>query len=146
MGSNRVTCSVFALGVSLTVRSASAQPTAPEATDPTPPEAGQPADAGRASRPTVVPPRLVHDPGVSYPKPALKQGIHERVEVHLILELNDSGVVVSAQLEQESPAAFAEEALRAAEGLRFEPALRDSVPVPARIRFRYEFAPPPAVL
>jgi TonB family protein len=142
MGSHRVTCSAFALGVSLIVRSASAQPAPPEAKPPAPPEAGQ----GKASLPAVVPPRLVHDPGVSYPKSALKQGMHERVEVQLILELNAAGVVVNAQLEQESPAAFAEEALRAAESLQFEPALRDGVPVPARIRFRYDFAPPPAAL
>ena len=94
----------------------------------------------------VVPPRLVRDPGVSYPKAALEQGVYARVEVHLVLELNDSGAVVDAKLEGEASAAFAEEALRAAQTLEFEPALRDGVPTAARIRFRYEFTPPAATL
>jgi len=94
----------------------------------------------------VAPPRLVHDPGVSYPKAALEQGFSDRVEVHLVLELNDSGAVVDVKLEGEASAPFAEEALRAAQALKFEPALRDGVPASARIRFRYEFTPPPAAL
>lgn len=138
MNCTRVTRWVIALGVVSTWHTASAQPT--------PPAAEKPPDAGSASRPVVVPPRLVHDPGVSYPKVALEQGSYERVEVHLVLELNDSGAVIGATLEREAPAPFAEEALRAAESLRFEPALRDGVPAPARIRFRYDFAPPPAEL
>src|SRR6187399_46150 len=88
-----------ALAIVLPWRSASAQPT--------PPDAGQPADGDRASRPAVVPPRLVHDPGVSYPPAALQQGFYDRVAVDLILELNDSGVVVDAKLEHEASAPFA---------------------------------------
>lgn len=126
--------------VALAARPALAQAPPPKS------EPGSEADPAAEGRPAVVPPRLLHDPGVAYPKAALKQGVHVRVEVALVLVLNDSGEVVDAILERDAPAAFAEEALRAAQGLRFEPALRDGVPMPARIRFRYEFTPPPAGL
>ena len=93
-----------------------------------------------------MPPRLLRDPGVAYPEAALQAGFYERVEVQLVLELSESGAVVNAKLDGEAPPAFAEEALRAAQTLEFEPALRDGVPTPARIRFRYEFTAPAAAL
>src|SRR5688572_15757777 len=118
MNCTRVTGWIAALGIGFFGRSVSAQPTSP-------PAAEQPADGGGETRPVVVPPRLVHDPGVVYPKAALDERFYERVEVALLLELNDAGAVVKAKLEGEASPAFAEEALRAAQTLEFEPALRD---------------------
>lgn len=138
MNCTRVTGWIVAVGVVSAWRAAWAQP-APPATEP-------PASSSTETQPAVMPPRLIHDPGARYPKAALKDGFFGHVEVHLILELDDSGAVVGAELEGEARAAFAEEALRAAKSLRFEPALRGGVPSPARIRFRYEFTPPPAGL
>lgn len=138
MNGTRVTGWIVALGAVSAGRAAWAQPT--------PPTVEPPVSHGTETRPAVVPPRLTHDPGVRYPKAALKDGFYRRVQVRLILELNDSGAVIDAKLEREAPAAFAEEALRAAKSLRFEPALRAGVPSPARIRFRYDFTPPPAGL
>jgi len=146
MNCTRVTGWIIALGIGAFGRSVSAQPTPASPAPPTPPAAEQPADDAGQTRPVVVPPRLVHDAGVSYPRAALQTGFYERMEVHLVLELNDSGAVVSAKLEGQAPPPFAQEALRAAQALQFEPALRDGTPTPARIRFRYEFTPPPAAL
>ncbi len=137
MNCTRVTRWTIAFGVVAIWRTAA---------QPSPPSAQPPANSGEAPAPAIVPPRLAHDPGVSYPRSLLKQGRYEHVQIHLILELDVSGAVVGAKLEREASAPFAEAALLAAESLRFEPALRDGVPAPARIRFRYDLTPPPAAL
>jgi TonB family protein len=93
-----------------------------------------------------LPPRLVEDRGVSYPKRALLNRFYDRVEVVLILELDETGQVVRASLESPGQHEFDEAALGAAKRLRFEPAERNRTPVAARIRYRYEFEPPPPTL
>jgi TonB family protein len=91
----------------------------------------------------VVPPGLVHDPGVRYPARALAKRFYERVDVVLILEIDDAGKVSGARVDTSQAQEFTEAALDAVEHLRFEPARRGGTPVAARIRYRYSFEPPP---
>jgi TonB family protein len=104
-----------------------------------------PADS-TAQTPDVVPPRLIEDPGVSYPGRALEAGFYQRTEVLLILDLDETGAVARATVEAPRGRGFDEAALEAARRLRFEPARRAGVPAPARIRYRYVFEPPPCTL
>jgi TonB family protein len=99
-----------------------------------------------AQAPDVTPPRLIEDPGVSYPGRALEDRFHERVEVVLILEVDDTGRVVRATVETPRGHGFDEAALDAARRLRFEPARRHGKPAAARIRYRYSFEPPSPAL
>jgi TonB family protein len=96
--------------------------------------------AGQA--PEVAPPKLLEDPGSSYPRRALEERFYEETEVVLILELDASGKVVRVEVETPRGHGFDEAALAGAEALRFEPALRAGTPVPARIKYRYRFEPP----
>src|SRR5690606_34237763 len=73
-------------------------------------------------------------------------GFYETVEITLVLELDQDGRVLNSTVAGEPPAAFANEALRAAGLLRFAPARRDEQAIPARIKFRYLFLPPPPTL
>jgi TonB family protein len=96
--------------------------------------------------PKLSPPELVSDPGVRYPPTALRERFYEHVEVTLILEVDGAGSVVSASVERPGWPEFDAAALEAARQLRFEPALRDSAPVAAKIKFRYVFDPPAPTL
>jgi vitamin B12 transporter len=91
----------------------------------------------------VESPLLVSEPGVPYPRAALDAGIRERVEVTLILELDAAGKVERASVVLPERPEFIEAALDAAKRLRFEPARRAGRAVPARIKFRLAFEPPP---
>lgn len=133
-----IVCSVFAAS------SASARSTAAQAAHAPPSSTSERAPPSAAA--TATPPRLEHDPGVAYPKAALERGFYETVSVNLVLEIDAQGRVQRASLEQPEHAAFDEAALAATAALRFTPAARQGVPVPARIRFRYVFTPPPALL
>jgi TonB family protein len=99
-----------------------------------------------AAEARVVPPRLIHDPGVRYPESELQTGLHERVRVELVLEIDASGQVAGAVVEHPARPAFDDPARSAALGLVFEPAQRAGVPTAARIRFVYVFEPPPPTL
>jgi TonB family protein len=94
----------------------------------------------------VVAPKLEYDPGVRYPEAALKAGEFAVVSVGLVLELGADGSVQRASVETPGRAPFDEAALEAARKLRFSPATRNGVAVPAKIRFRYRFEPAPPVL
>lgn len=94
----------------------------------------------------VTKPVLVHDPGVAYPEAVLKAGEFSTVRVDLVLELAVDGSVHNATLERPGLPVFDSAALSAAHGLRFQPARRAGNAVPAKIRFRYTFTPPPVVL
>jgi TonB family protein len=102
----------------------------------------QPAPAPPAPA-TVLPPKLLHDPGVVYPVRAIGEHYFEKVSVGLVLELDAAGAVRKATVETPRGHGFDEAALVAAYRLKFAPATRSGVPVAARIRFRYDFAPPP---
>jgi hypothetical protein len=83
--------------------------------------------------PTIVPPRAISDTRVEYPP-----GAWGDAQVELELSIGAAGNVVRAVvLSGVQP--FAEAARAAAEGWSFEPALRDGVPVAARIRFGVGF-------
>ncbi len=99
-----------------------------------------------APAPAVTAPQLRSDSGVSYPQQALDAGFYEVVSVELVVEVDASGNVSAARLQQAGRQAFDEAALSAARQLRFEPARRGEQAVPARIRFRYRFEPPEARL
>ncbi len=64
--------------------------------------------------------------------------------VELELTVDDSGVVIESRVITSGGAAFDAAALAAAPRLRFTPASRDGMAIPAVIPFAFEFAPPPA--
>src|SRR5688500_5020592 len=101
------------------------------------------AQASAPAEATVEAPRLLSDPGVSYPVAALRAGYSEIVEVVLVLRLDATGEVVEARPEPAADPRFDEAALEAARRIRFSPARRGGVPTPAVIRFKYRFEPPP---
>jgi TonB family protein len=96
--------------------------------------------------PSLTMPVVKRNEGAVYPKAALDAGIHETVEVPLVLTVDATGVVTRAEVEKSVGHGFDEAAVAAARRLLFDPALRDGKPVPARIRFVYRFSPPPSVL
>jgi TonB family protein len=93
--------------------------------------------------PEVVPPRLKADPGVTYPQRALNEHFTETVAVDLVLDIDASGGVQKVSVTEPRGHGLDEAAVDAAQRLVFDPATRDGRPVASRIRFRYEFKPPP---
>lgn len=121
--------------------------TPPAGRDVEPPSQPPLGDAGVEARATgVVSPVLLYDPGVAYPPRAIDEGFDETVTVPLVLGIDRQGAVTQAAIETPAGHGFDEAALSAARRLRFEPAERDGRPVASRIRFKYTFVPPPAVL
>jgi hypothetical protein len=101
------------------------------------------APGGQAASQEVAPPRLTRDSPAVYPEAALDAHFHEAVTVILVLEVDVTGGVVRARPEAVAGHGFDEAALAAAKKLHFAPAMRGDKPVAARIRFRYDFRPPP---
>lgn len=104
------------------------------------------AQSAPVESPTIVPPHLKLDVGVQYPQEALRDHFIAQVSVDLILEIDATGVVRRASVIEAQGHGFDEAASEAAQRLVFEPATRDGRPVASRIRFRYDFRPPPARL
>jgi TonB family protein len=102
----------------------------------------RPAVAQTSTTSSVVAPRLKQDSPAAYPDQALKDGVAEPITVTLVLELDVAGGVHDATVATPRGHGFDEAALAAARGLLFEPALRNGVPVAARIKFQYRFSPP----
>ncbi len=96
-----------------------------------------------AQGPVIVAPLLKMDPGVLYPEQALREHVSENVTVVLVLDVDAHGRVTRASIVEPHGHGFDEAALASARKLVFDPATRDALPVPARIKFRYAFAPPP---
>ncbi len=113
----------------------------------TPEKPGEPAPPAPPA-PRIELPVLLKDVGAVYPRKALDARVREPVTVVLILDLDASGAVKSAVVESPSPddRGFDGAALEAARGLEFSPAKRDGKPIPARIKHKYTFVPPPARL
>jgi TonB family protein len=105
---------------------------AQDATPPAPPDAA-----------TVVPPRLLEDPGVGYPQGALEARSFDEVTVDLVLQVDAGGAVQAVTVASPPRPFFDEAAEEAARRLRFAPATRGGAPIAARIRYRYFFRPPP---
>lgn len=111
--------------------------------------------AARAQLPPVVPqteppkaaiepPKLKQDSPARYPQKALDDHVREKVTLNLILEVDATGVVRSATVENPAGHGFDEAAASAASTLVFEPATRNGTPIAAKIRFSYTFEPPGA--
>ena len=96
--------------------------------------------------PVVTMPVVKTNEGVTYPREALEAGIHDTVEVSLILTIDATGVVTRAVVEKPVGHGFDEAAVEAAQKLTFEPATKDGTPVAAKTRFVYRFTPPAAAL
>lgn len=94
------------------------------------------------AQPVITPPALVKDDGAAYPEQAVKDKVRESVTVVLVLELDASGAVKNATVETPAGHGFDEAALEAAKKLQFEPAKKNGQPIAAKIRHKYEFAPP----
>jgi TonB family protein len=88
----------------------------------------------------ITPPQLVGPPvEAEYP-----QGEAAGARVVLEIDVDAQGQVSAAKVVTPPQPRFDESALAAARRLRFEPARRGGEPVPVRIQFGFNFAPPPA--
>jgi len=114
---------------------------APEARADTPPSAAS-SSPGAPPAGAVVLPRLLADPGVTYPASALSEGLREEVTVVLTLEIDATGAVRKATVDAPHGHGFDEAAVAAAEKATFAPATRGGVPFAARIKFQTVFRPP----
>lgn len=98
-------------------------------------------DAGPTDE--LRPPVLVHFVAASYPDGARSAGLEGSVLLRLQVERN--GQVSLAEIPSPVGHGFDEEARRAALQLTFRPAMREGVPVPSTISFRYDFRLPSPV-
>lgn len=98
--------------------------------------------APTVAQPVIVMPILKKDDGAQYPVQAVRDKVHDKITVDLIVELTVEGLVKDATVVEPKGHGFDEAALEAAQRLEFEPATRDGKPIAAKIRHRYEFAPP----
>ncbi len=94
----------------------------------------------------VTPPVVKKNEGATYPKQAIDDGVHDTVQVPVLLDIDATGLVTRAVVETPVGHGFDEAAVAAGQKLEFDPATRGGKPVAARIRFTYTFAPPPSVL
>jgi TonB family protein len=111
---------------------------------PAPSQAEPPTPAPK--QPVVTLPVVTRNEGAAYPAQALREGIHEQVDVPLLLTIDATGAVTRVEVEKPVGHGFDEAATDAARRLQFQPATRDGAPVAARLRFVYRFAPPPGAL
>ncbi|MDF3068581.1 MAG: hypothetical protein K0R38_4182 [Polyangiaceae bacterium] len=96
-----------------------------------------------ATEHTLTAPKLTAATQPEYPATKLESG--ENAEVGLVLTLDATGAVTNVAVSSSGGEDFDQSAIAAAKQLRFEPAMRDGVAVPAKIPFRIRFeAPPPA--
>src|SRR5271166_6178767 len=116
-----------------------------QAVPPAPP-VGNESQLGPAPPPATTLPILKKDEGAEYPRQALADGIHDAIEVRLVLTIDPQGLVTKAVVEAPVGHGFDEAAIAAGEKLEFEPATRGGLPVAAKFRYLYRFPPPPAIL
>lgn len=88
----------------------------------------------------VVPPTLVQDAAPEWPGPPAD---HD-VVVPVVLTVRADGSVARAQVAESHGADYDRAAVAAATKWRFTPAMRDGVPIAARIRAEVRFAVPPS--
>ena len=91
--------------------------------------------------PSLTPPRLLDAPPVSLPEDAEPLPDNSSVELTVLIAVDGSvsEVSIATPLRDDVDALV----LEAAQGMTFEPARRDGVAIPARVRFRYRITPPP---
>jgi len=107
------------------------QPPAQHAPQPAPQPPVDPA------RPVLRAPALATFVEPVYPPAAAEQGLDARVELELVVGID--GTVTDVRVVTPVGNGFDEAALEAGRRLRFTPASKDGVPIPARIRFPYIF-------
>jgi TonB family protein len=99
--------------------------------------------ASQAAAAQLVPPRPSRIGAAADPRP---DGPAPRASVELELELDREGAVIGVKVTQSAGDALDAAATDAARAFTFEPATRDGVPIPARIRYEVVFtareAPP----
>lgn len=104
-------------------------------------DAGDAGDAG-APRGGITPPQIVDRARPAYPA----DGNGRRVDVELLLTIDEAGAVVGAEVlghvPNDAPESFDAAARAAVRAMRFEPARRDGVPTAVRMRFHLAIAPP----
>jgi TonB family protein len=103
------------------------------------PIAAEPADQAAPEAPKLEAPRLIGFVEATYPADVLPSS--EPVEVELELLIDADGAVTEAKATAATGGPFEVAAIEAARKFAFEPAKRDGKPIPARIRYRYVFAP-----
>jgi hypothetical protein len=91
-----------------------------------------------AAAPVVTAPKLLSDPAVNYP-----EGGRGDATVVLILTINPDGTVRQA-VPETTQEPFSSQAVGAALAWRFDPAIRNGLPVAAKIRFEIVFHAPAA--
>ena len=98
------------------------------------------AQAKQPEPPQVIePPRLAQNAEAAYP-----QGATGGARVVFEIDIDEAGAVANARLITPPQPGFDESALEAARRLRFAPASQGGKPVPVRIQFAFNFAPPRA--
>ncbi|MBN2804758.1 MAG: TonB-dependent receptor [Deltaproteobacteria bacterium] len=98
-------------------------------------------NAEQEALPQIVPPVLISEPELVYPKDALEKGITAQVvmEIDIDAEGQVEGVTVVEGAKEEGYG-FDEAAVNAANLFEFKPATENGVPIPVRITYRYNFA------
>jgi TonB family protein len=100
-----------------------------------------------AAKLVITPPKLLADPGVSYPAEALAAGFYEAVTVQLKVDVDAEGKVTKVEVEQGSKApGFEAAAVAAAMQLTYEPAKKGERAIASRWRHVYAFEVPKARL
>jgi hypothetical protein len=94
----------------------------------------------------VQPPIPTNQSPVAYPAQAIGEKYFVATPVVLVLDIDAGGAVTAVEVEGEPGHGFAEEARTAAQALRFRPATRAGIAISSRIKYRYQFVPPPARL
>lgn len=98
------------------------------------------ADAGVPAAPRLTPPRLVDAPPVTLPEGT--EPLPDDAAVELQITIAADGTVQEATVIGPLREDIDALVLEAAQSMHFEPATRDGVPIPARVRFRYRITPP----
>ncbi|MGE0791062.1 MAG: TonB family protein [Sandaracinaceae bacterium] len=91
-------------------------------------------------RPALTPPRLLTAPPVSLPEGA--EPLPDDASVELQIVVAPDGTVQEAQVFTPLREDIDALVIEAAQQMTFEPATRDGVAIPARIRFRFRITPP----
>jgi len=94
---------------------------------------------GTAALADVVAPKVLDSPAAIYPA-----GATQAASVVTLVTVDAQGQVTGAEVVESGGPAFDAAAVEAVKRWRFQPALRDGMPIPARIRipFRFELPPP----
>ncbi len=99
-------------------------------------------DGAQAAPPALVPPKLLTDPGSEYPDLARQEHFKESVDVSVVLDIDATGVVTNATVQQPVGHGFDEAAVAAAKKMTFAPAQKNGKPIPAKYPWKYHFDPP----